>query len=77
MIAYWISVLLFAIFCFILIGIFYLITKMQEKKLKRYVNEKTVEIINMINHNTQNLIGIALEVADLELRGKHNKHKGG
>ena len=73
MIAYWISVLLFAIFCFIVVGIFYIMIKIQEKKFKRYINKKTLETINTINQSSKEMIAIALDVIDSEWRDKIGK----
>ena len=75
MIAYWTSVLIFAIFCFILLGIFYLIIKIQEKKFKRYINEKTLEAINTVNQSSKEMIAIALHVIDSEWGDKIGKNK--
>ena len=74
MIAYWISVLLFVIFCFIVVGIFYIMIKIQEKKFKRYINEKTLETINGVNCATKDMIGIALAVAESEWMDKNGKN---
>lgn len=73
MIAYWISVLLFAIFCFIVVGIFYIMIKIQEKKFKRYMNEKTLETINTINQSSKEMIAKALDTIDSEWRDKIGK----
>ncbi len=73
MIAYWISVLLFAIFCFIVVGIFYIMIKIQEKKFKRYINEKTLETINTINQSSKEMIAKALDTIDSEWRDKIGK----
>lgn len=73
MIAYWISVLLFAIFCFIVVGIFYIMIKIQEKKFKRYMNEKTLETINTINQSSKEMIATALDTIDSEWRDKIGK----
>lgn len=73
MIAYWISVLLFAIFCFIIVGIFYIMIKIQEKKFKRYINEKTLETINTINQSSKEMIAKALDTIDSEWRDKIGK----
>ena len=73
MIAYWISVLLFAIFCFILVGIFYIMIKIQEKKFKRYINEKILEAINIINQSSKETIAKALDTIDLEWRDKNGE----
>ena len=73
MIAYWISVLLFAIFCFIVVGIFYIMIKIQEKKFKRYMNEKTLETINTVNQSSKELIAKALDTIDSEWRDKIGK----
>lgn len=73
MIAYWISVLLFAIFCFIVVGIFYIMIKIQEKKFKRYINEKTLETINTINQSSKEMIAKALDTIDAEWRDKIGK----
>lgn len=73
MIAYWISVLLFAIFCFIVVGIFYIMIKIQEKKFKRYINEKTLETINIINQSSKEMIATALDTIDSEWRDKIGK----
>ena len=75
MIAYWISVSLFAIFCFIVVGIFYIMIKIQEKKFKRYINEKTLETINSINQLSKEMIATALDTIDLEWRDKIGKSK--
>ena len=75
MIAYWTSVLIFAIFCFILLGIFYLIIKIQEKKFKRYINEKTLEAINTVNQSSKEMIAIALHDIDSEWGDKIGKNK--
>lgn len=74
MIAYWISVLLFAIFCFIVVGIFYIMIKIQENKFKRYMNEKTLETINTINQSSKEMIAKALDTIDLEWRDKIGKN---
>ena len=74
MIGYWISVLLFAIFCFIAVGIFYIMIKIQEKKFKRYINEKILETINTINQSSKEMIAIALNTIDLEWRDKIGKN---
>ena len=73
MMAYWISVLLFAIFCFIMVGIFYIMIKIQEKKFKRYINEKTLETINTINQSSREMIAKALDTIDSEWRDKIGK----
>ena len=73
MIAYWISVLLFAIFCFIVVGIFYIMINIQEKKFKKYINEKTLETINTINQSSKEMIAIALDTIDSEWRDKIGK----
>ena len=73
MIAYWISVLLFAIFCFIVVGIFYIMIKIQEKKFKRYMNEKTLETINTVNQSSKEMIAKALDTIDSEWRDKIGK----
>ena len=73
MIACWISVLLFAIFCFIVVGIFYIMIKIQEKKFKTYMNEKTLEAINIINQSSKEMIAKALDNIDLEWRDKIGK----
>lgn len=73
MIAYWISVLMFAIFCFIVVGIFYIMIKIQEKKFKRYINEKTLETINIINQSSKEMIAVALDTIDSEWRDKIGK----
>ena len=73
MIAYWISVLLFVIFCFIVVGIFYIMIKIQEKKFKKYMNEKTFEIINTINQSSKEMIATALDTIDSEWRDKIGK----
>ena len=75
MIAYWISVSLFAIFCFIVVSIFYIMIKIQEKKFKRYINEKTLETINTINQSSKEMIATALDTIDLEWRDKIGKSK--
>lgn len=72
--AYWISVLLLAIFCFIVVGIFYIMIKIQEKKFKRYMNEKTLETINTINQSSKEMIAKALDTIDLEWRDKIGKN---
>ena len=73
MMAYWISVLLFAIFCFIVVGIFYIMIKIQEKKFKRYINEKTLETINTVNQSSKEMITTALDTIDSEWRDKIGK----
>lgn len=73
MTAYWISVLLFAIFGFIVVGVFYIMIKIQEKKFKRYINEKTLETINTINQSSKEMIAIALDIIDSEWRDKIGK----
>ena len=73
MMAYWISVLLFAIFCFIVVGIFYIMIKIQEKKFKRYINEKTLETINTVKQSSKEMIATALDTIDLEWRDKIGK----
>lgn len=73
MMTYWISVLIFAIFCFIVVGIFYIMLKIQEKKFKRYMNEKTLETINTINQSSKEMIAKALDTIDLEWRDKIGK----
>ena len=56
-----------------MIGVFYIIIKIQEKKFKRYLNNKLCEAINIINKSTINEIGIALNVIDSEWRDKIGK----
>ena len=73
MIAYWISVLLFVIFCFIVVGIFYIMIKIQEKKFKKYMNEKTLEAVNIINQSSKETITKALDTIDSEWRDKIGK----
>jgi len=73
MIADWICVLLFAIFCFIVVGIFYIMINIQEKKFKKYINEKTLETINTINQSSKEMIAIALDTIDSEWRDKIGK----
>lgn len=73
MMAYWISVLLFAIFCFIVVGIFYIMIKIQEKKFKRYINEKTLETINTVNQSSKEMIATALDTINSEWRDKIGK----
>lgn len=74
MLAYWISVLLFALFCAILFGIFYIMIKIQEKKFKEYLNEKTLEAINTINSTNRDMIAIAIDTIDSEWRGKYGQN---
>ena len=71
--SYIISVVLFATLCIILLGIFYAMIKMQEKKFKKYINEKTLETINTINQSSKEMIAIALDVIDSEWRDKIGK----
>ena len=73
MIVCWISVLLFAIFCFIAVGIFYIMIKIQEKKFKTYMNEKTLEAVNTINQSSKEMIAKALDTIDLEWRDRIGK----
>lgn len=73
MLAYWISVIIFAVFCAILVGIFYIMIKIQEKKFKEYLNEKTLEAINMINSTNRDMIAIAIDTIDSEWRSKHGQ----
>lgn len=73
MIAYWISVLLFAIFCFIVVGIFYIMINIQERNFKTYMNEKILEAVNIINQSSKEMIAKALDTIDLEWRDKIGK----
>ena len=73
MIAYWISVLMFAIFCFIVVSIFYIMINIREKKFKKYMNEKTLEAINIINQSSKEMIAKALDTIDSEWRDKIGK----
>ena len=71
--AYWISVIMFAMLCILMVGLFYILIKKQEKKFKRYLNDKLREAINIINKSTINEIGIALNVIDSTWRDKNGK----
>jgi len=73
MIAYWISVLMFAIFCFIVVSIFYIMINIQERKFKTYMNEKILEAVNIINQSSKEMIAKALDTIDLEWRDKIGK----
>lgn len=70
MLAYWISVIIFTVFCAILLGIFYIMIKIQEKRFEKYLNEKTLEAINIINSTNRDMIAIAIDTIDSEWRGK-------
>lgn len=73
MIAYWISVLMFVIFCFIVVSIFYIMINIQERKFKTYMNEKILEAVNIINQSSKEMIAKALDTIDLEWRDKIGK----
>ena len=73
MIAYWISVLMFAIFCFIVVSIFYIMINIQERKFKTYMNEKILEAVNIINQSSKEMIAKALDTIDSEWRDKIGK----
>lgn len=71
--SYVISVVLFVLLCIIFLSIFYVMIKIQEKKFKRYINEKTLEIINTINQSSKEMIATALDTIDSEWRDKIGK----
>ena len=64
---------MFAIFCFIVVGIFYIMINIQEKKFKKYMNEKTLEAINIINQSSREMIAKALDTIDSKWRDKIGK----
>lgn len=70
-----IAVIIFAIFCAVMLGIFYMFIKIQERKFEKHMNTLVAEAKIEISKNVRDTIAIALDVSldALENRGKNNE----